>query len=102
MSYYVPDQYTVQKNGFVYAGGPTCPALEDFVLESVGAGKGVYKHIAGQEGNSVIYTMNTGLKNNDTSFMIYARAFVVYTDQAGEIYTIYSPIHSGSYDSLSN
>ena len=102
MSYYVPEQYTVQKSGFVYAGGPTCPALEDFVLESVGAGKGVYKHITSEVGNSVIYTMNTGLKNNDTSFMIYARAFVVYTDQAGEIYTIYSPIHSGSYDSLSN
>ena len=95
MSYYLPDGYTVQKSGFVYANDAKLPDdLDDFVVDN----PNVYKHIAKvkEETNTVIYTMNMTVTKLDSN--VHVRAFVICTDDAtGEIVAVYAPTVDPGY-----
>ena len=96
MYYNVPEGSTVHETGFVYSTNTSFSTDPDSLV--IGA-ENARKHISYMTENTNMYTVNfnAGADSNKT---VYLRAFVIYTDDNNEMYTIYSDLYQGSYSSL--
>ncbi len=96
MRYFVPEGYTVHESGFIFTGNAANVTDPDaYVIGAPGANK----HISNMTSNSAIYTANLSTGTNPDK-TIYLKAFVIYTDDQGEMHTIYTDLRQGSYNSL--
>ena len=94
MRYEVPKGYTVHESGFVRSTSGTF--TEDELV--IGA-PNTKKHISNFTSQDAIYVLNINFSNPDK--VVYYRAYVIY-EKDGELFTLYSPMVSGSYNQLTN
>ena len=94
--YNVPEGSTVHETGFVFSGNASFASDPDSLV--IGA-ENARKHISYMTGLSSMYTGNFSSGTNPDK-TLYLKAFVIYTDSQGNMKTIYSDLHQGSYNSL--
>ncbi len=97
LRWFVPEDCTVHKVGFVYTTNSQYGTDAYLMLDS-GISE-VKTNNSGLTGKSGFFTLNLNAKT-DASKVVYIRAFIQYTDGEGNIQTIYTPIQSGSYNTL--
>ena len=97
MSWFVPDDCTVQKNGFVYTTNQSLGTNELLLLDTQNSN--IKVQASGSISTSGIYTFNGNVGTNTTK-VLYIRAFLQYTDINGGVHTLYTDVQSGSYSSL--
>lgn len=98
MKYYVPDKFTLHETGFVYGTKAAVFGAEGGADKLVIDGEYVKRHITGRTESELIYTFNaTAPKPTNT---LYVRAYMIYTDAANNIITIYTDMFSGCYNNL--
>ena len=96
MRYYVPEGYTVHESGFVFSGNSSFASDPDSLV--IGA-ENSKKHLSNMTSSSAIYTanFNAGADPNKT---LYLKAFITFTNDQGELLTVYTDMYQGSYNSL--
>ena len=96
MRYFVPEGYTVHESGFVFSGNSMYASDPDALV--IGA-ENSKKHLSNMTSSSAIYTGNFSSGANPDK-TLYLKAFITFTNDQGELLTIYTDMYQGSYNSL--
>ncbi|MBP5236342.1 MAG: hypothetical protein J6128_02275 [Clostridia bacterium] len=94
LSFYLPEGYTLHKSGFVRSTNGEDFAYDDLVIGA----NGTKVHETSFTCNNGIYMMNLNTSNPDKAF--FFKAFITFTNDQGELETLYSDMVSGSYSSI--
>ena len=95
MRFYVPEGCTVQKSGFIVSTNEYYASHPDELVLGASNAK---PHVSDIIGNEGIYSFNGNLSNPGK--VVYLRAFISYTDPDGAVFTLYTEMYQGSYNSL--